>query len=104
MARITDVDFGDAEFPGRFGEIDDGARTLVLRNSCHQLIGSFQPQMKKEYHGTSRMRPRTASTDTYTLGPYSAFIGTLMVGSWPDSCTTRVSMTPSRSTATRAVA
>ena len=29
-----------------------------------QLRGSRQPQLKKEYHGTSRMRPRSASTLT----------------------------------------
>ena len=29
-----------------------------------QLSGSFQPQVKNEYQGTSRMRPRSASTLT----------------------------------------
>ena len=29
-----------------------------------QFSGSLQPQVKNEYHGTSRIRPRSASTLT----------------------------------------
>src|SRR5450755_3797746 len=45
-----------------------------------QLSGSRQPQMKNEYHGVSRMRPRSASTLTYTFGPQVLPIGSSMVG------------------------
>jgi hypothetical protein len=34
------------------------------QNERTQFSGSFQPQVKNEYHGTSRMRPRSASTLT----------------------------------------
>ena len=50
------------------------------------------------------MRPRSASTLTYTFGPQAGSIFNSSVGSSPRSVTTRVSITPSRSTATSAVA
>ena len=74
------------------------------QKDVHHSRGALKPQVKKLYHGTSRRRPRRASTLTYTLGPQSGCTFRLTVGSWPLSCTTCVSMMPSRSTATRAVA
>ena len=74
------------------------------QNERAQLSGSRQPQVKNEYQGTSRMRPRSASTLTYTLGPQALSIFSSTVGSLPRSVTTRVSMRPSRSTLTSAVA
>ncbi len=50
------------------------------------------------------MRPRSASTLTYTLGAQALSIGSRIVGSSPRKVITRVSITPSRSIATSAVA
>ena len=66
-ARPT-VSVGDAELERRLGEVDHRRRRLVVLASyqklCHHASGSFQPQVKNEYHGASRIRPRSASTLT----------------------------------------
>ena len=74
------------------------------QNERAQLSGSRQPQVNSEYQGTSLMRPRSTSTLTYTLGPHDLSIFSSTLGSRPRSVTTRVSMSPSRSTLTSAVA
>src|SRR6185436_4038496 len=74
------------------------------QKAVHHSRGALKPQVKKLYHGTSRSRPRSASTLTYALGPHSGLTCSETVGSLPSSRTTCVSITPSRSTDTSAVA
>ena len=74
------------------------------RHDRHHSPGERQPQLKNEYQGTSRTRPRTASTETKTLGLQSSSTFSSMTGSWPSISRTSVRITPLRSTATSTVA
>jgi hypothetical protein len=66
--------------------------------------GSFQPQVKNEYQGTSRIRPRQRENADVDVGSPDLSILSSTVGSSPRRLTTFVSITPSRSTLTNAVA
>ena len=64
----ADLERGDAELECRLDKSTIAVGAWYSRPSYRKLraqaTGSRQPQVKNEYHGVSRMRPRSASTLT----------------------------------------